>query len=115
MNQPATKPPAFTVRFRDRATHRALRLTAELLGVSMNELAERAIARELAVLGVDLEERLTRTAELLRSYRESDLEQAIEDFVRAEVTVEDPLRARMVPADDAYGVGAVFARPLERG
>jgi hypothetical protein len=106
--------PAFTLRFRNAETHRALRLTAELLGVSMNELAEAAIAHELAIVGAELEENLTRAAELLKSYRGQGIEKDIEAFAKAEVSMEDPLRSRMIDEDDAYGIGALFARPVEQ-
>jgi len=106
---------AFTLRFSDPRTHRGLKLTAELLGVSMNELAERAIAHELAVVGADLEERLTRTVGLLRSYRGEEIDDDVKRFARAEVTLDDPLRSRMAEQPDPHGVGAAFARPLERG
>ncbi len=106
--------PAFTLRFRNEATHRTLRLTAHALGVSMNELAETAIEHELALLGADLEQKLTRTAELLRSYRGAGVEEDIEEFARAEVTVDDPLRSRQATLEDACGIGALFARSMER-
>lgn len=111
----ASQRPSFTLRFRKEATHRALRLTAELLGVSMNELAEAAIEHELAVVGADLEERLARTAALLRSYRGEGIDDDIEAFARAEVSIEDPLRSRRAGSkhDDDLGVGAAFARPVE--
>jgi signal transduction histidine kinase len=113
---PTTDPrPAFTLRFRDEETHRTLRLTSELLGVSMNELAEQAIAHELAQIGADLEDRLRRTADLLGKYRGGDTEREIDEFARAEVTEDDPLRSRKTPVQDPLGVSAVFARPLERG
>ncbi len=99
----------FTLRFRDVRTHRALKLTADLLGISMNELAERAITHELEILGANLEERLHRTADLLRSYRGEGVERDIEEFARAEVEVEDPLRSRAATVDDPHGVGAAFA------
>lgn len=105
---------AFTLRFRDEETHRTLRLTAELLGVSMNELVEQAIAHELAQLGVDLEARLRRTADLLGKYRAVDVDREIDEFARAEVSEDDPLRSLRTPADDPLGVSAAFARPVER-
>lgn len=112
----AANRPSFTLRFRRERTHRALRLTANLLGVSMNELAEAAIEHELAVLGTDLEERLEHTAELLRSYRGEGLEEDVDAFARSEVEHEDPLRSRRVGSkpDDAFGIGALFAHPVER-
>lgn len=110
----SVKPPAFTLRFRNAETHRALRLTAELLGVSMNELAEAAIAHELAILGAELEEKLTRAAALLKSYRGQGIEEDIEAFAEAEVSLADPLRSRLMDEDDVYGIGALFARPVEQ-
>lgn len=80
----------------------------------MNELAEAAIERELAVIGPDLEQRLVRIADLLRSYRGEGTEEDIEEFARAEVSVEDPLQSRLADAEDAYGIGATFARRLDR-
>jgi hypothetical protein len=92
--------PAFTLRFRNDRTHRALKLAAQELGVSMSELAERAIEHELARLADSLEDRFRRTVELLRScevQRGSDSYQAeIEAYAHAEVTEDDPLRARAV-------------------
>lgn len=106
--------PAFTLRFRDPKTHRALRHAADELGVSMGELAERAIEHELAVIGSELEEKLRRTVELLRAYREEGTGEDLRSFARAEVEHEDPLRAKAVEGwRDPVGVGAVFADPVE--
>ena len=80
----------------------------------MNELAESAIEHELALIGADLEQKLTWAAELLRSYREADVERDPAAFARAEVTVEDPLRLQPAALKDPYGVGALFARSVER-
>ncbi len=68
MKQSASRK-AFTLRFRDERTHRALQHAARELGMSMNELAERAIEHELAIVGAELEERLRRTVRLLGCYR----------------------------------------------
>lgn len=106
---------AFTLRFHDERTHRALRHAAEELGVSMNELAERAIEHELAVVGAEIEEKLRRTVRLLGSYRGRGREADVEAFARAEVEEDDPLRSRAAkPLDDPVGVGAVFADSVER-
>jgi hypothetical protein len=106
--------PAFTLRFRDERTHRALRHAAEELGTSMSELAERAIERELARVGVQLEDKLRRTVELLGSYREQHLLDDIEAFARAEIEEDDPLRSRAVqPLRDPLGVRDTFAHPME--
>ncbi len=115
--------PAFTLRFRNEKTHRALKHAAEELGVSMSELAERAIEHELAVLGEQMQERLERIVELLRSYRVERGPDAyaadFKAFARAEVTEDDPLRARAVERSgdsgwsDSLGVGELFADPVE--
>lgn len=106
--------PAFTLRFRRERTHRALRHAAEELGVSMNELAERAIEHELAVIGAELEDKLRETVELLRPYRGAGMEADAEAFAEAELTEEDPLRSRAVTGwSDPLGVGAAFADPVE--
>jgi hypothetical protein len=114
MSEADLKRPAFTLRFRNEATHRGLRLTAHALGMSMNELAENAIEHELAFLGADLEQKLNRALELLRSYRGVGVEDDIEAFADAEVTVEDPCRSRQVMVEDTCGIGALFARSMER-
>ena len=80
----------------------------------MSELAEQAIEHELAVVGVELEEKLKAVVELLDVYRRDDLESAVEAFARAEVEEEDPLRSRAVERVDPVGVGAAFADPVER-
>ena len=106
--------PAFTLRFRRKKTHEALRHAADELGVSMNEIAERAIEHELDVIGTDLEQKLRRTVELLRSHRGESLEADIEAFARAEVEEEDPLRSRTVQEkSDRLEIGALFADPVE--
>jgi hypothetical protein len=82
----------FTLRLRDEETLRSLERTAAALGVSTTDLAEAAIERELTVLGSDLDRRLTRALKRLKSGGLTDLNQDIEDFARAELEVEDPLR-----------------------
>ena len=62
----------------------------------MNELAESAIEHELALVGADLEQKLSRAAELLRSCREDHVERDVAAFAHAEVTVDDPLQSRQV-------------------
>ncbi|MCP4661888.1 MAG: hypothetical protein GY856_41320 [bacterium] len=68
----------------------------------MKELAEAAITHELARIGADLEQKLTGTAELLRSYRGEGIAEDIAAFTRGEVTVDDPLRSRMT-AENVVG------------
>jgi len=100
--------------FRNPETRRSLQRTAEALGVSVDELAEAAIQQEMTALAGNLEPNLQSLVELLGSFEE-DPERDAEDFARAEVTFEDPLRARRARAEDAYGIGAAFARRVERG
>ena len=98
----------FTLRFRDQETLRSLERTAAALGVSTTDLAEAAIERELTVLGSDLDHRLTRALERLKTAGLTDLDQDIDDFARAELEVEDPLRgARRVEAPEPAEGNAV--------
>lgn len=113
MALPAERP-AFTLRFHRQRTHRALRHVADQLGVSMSEIAERAIEHELAVIGAELEDRLRETVELLRTYRGAGAESDAEAIAEAEVAEEDPLRSRRVSGwSDPLGVGAAFADLVE--
>ena len=86
----------FTLRFSDEETLRNLKRTAAALGVSTTELAEAAIERELTLVGSDQERRLARALDRLRSAGPTDLDQDIQNFARAELDVEDPLRAYRV-------------------
>lgn len=106
---------ALTLRFRDEETLRNLERAAEALGVSTNELAEAAIERELAAVGAGLEVRLSQALEKMKSYGPADLDRDIRAFARSEVEVEDPVQARRIETPDAYGIGALFGRPMERG
>ena len=99
----------FTLRFRDEETLRSLERTAAALGVSTTDLAEAAIERELTVVGSDLDHRLNRALEQLKSAGPTDLDQDIEDFARAELAIEDPLSARRVEAPDTAEGKAVDA------
>ncbi|HVR99342.1 MAG TPA: hypothetical protein VMW27_22160 [Thermoanaerobaculia bacterium] len=106
---------ALTLHFRNQETLRKLERAAEALGVSTDELAEAAIERELAAIGAGLEDRFTRSLERLKSYGPADLDRDIRDLARSEVELEDPLQARLVESPDAYGIGALFGHPVERG
>jgi hypothetical protein len=90
-----------------------LQRVAEALGVPMDELAEAAIQQELAALAVNLESNMQRTVELLSSFKD-DPERSAEEFARAEGMYKDPLRARRAEPEDLYGIGAAFARRMER-
>lgn len=107
--------PALTLHFKNENTFRALQETARALGISMNELAEAAIERELEVIGPELDQRLARIVDLLPSYHGQGTEEDIEAFAHSETSVEDPLRARLAEAEDLHGIGAAFARRVERG
>jgi hypothetical protein len=106
---------ALTLHFRNEETLRNLERAAEALGVPTDELAEAAIERELTAVGAGLEGRLGRALERLKSYGEADLGRDIREFARGEVDVEDPLQARRMESPDAYGIGALFGHPMERG
>src|SRR4051812_941025 len=105
--------PALTLHFHSDETLRNLERTAEALGVSMDDLAEVAIERELAAVGTGLEGRLTRALERIKSYSPADLDRDIREFARCEVENEDPLRAHRIESPDAYGIGALFGDPVE--
>jgi hypothetical protein len=107
--------PRLVLQFRNAETHSQLRHMAETLGVSMNELAEIAIQQELAAMEGGLERKLEGILERLRSFQREDPARAADEFSRSEVTYKDPLQARRAGAEDAYGIGAAFARRLERG
>jgi len=106
---------ALTLHFQNEETLRNLERAAEELGVSMDELAEAAIERELAAVGAGLEGRLTRALSKLRTYTPADLDRDIREFARSEVELEDPLQAQRVESPDAYGIGALFGHSVERG
>src|SRR5262249_3217342 len=94
-------------------TLRNLERTAEALGVSVDDLAEVAIERELAAVGAGIEGRLTRSLERLRSYGPADLDRDIRNFARSEVEIEDPFQARRIESPDVHGIGALFGHPVE--
>jgi hypothetical protein len=102
---------AFTLRFRNPRIHNALRVTADLMGVPMSEIAEHAIERELVLLGAGLQETLERAVGLLRDLRPSH-EAAVEAFAEAEVSHPDPMKSRHAGDRDPFGVGDIFARAM---
>lgn len=101
---------SFSLRFENEDTHQLLRILAGRLGVSMNELAEDMIERQLDHLALGLEEDLAQTMRLLRQYRGQASHAAWAAFANAEGTVEDPIKARKVEDDDPFGIAAAFAR-----
>jgi hypothetical protein len=105
--------PKFTLRFRNPETHEILGLVADRYGVSMNQLAEDMLERELRAAALVLELDLSGTLDLLRGYNRAEhLERAIEEFAEAEGGERDPLRARLAETPtthDAHGVLEAFA------
>jgi hypothetical protein len=110
MSAPSRK---FTLRFRNPQTHEILGLVAERYGMSMNQLAEEMLERELQAAARVLELDLAKTLDLLGDYsRGEHVEQAIKEFAEAEGRERDPLKARLAesPATrDAHGVLEAFA------
>ncbi|HEY4563270.1 MAG TPA: hypothetical protein VIJ61_00410 [Thermoanaerobaculia bacterium] len=101
--------------FRNEETLRHLEQAAHKLGISTDELAEAAIERELASMGTGLESRLTGILHRLKAHERGPIEQDIADFARGEVEFDDPFQGKRVSTDDPHGIGALFARRLERG
>lgn len=105
--------PKFTLRFQNERTRELLGLVAEELGVSMNQLAEQMLERELGAAALLLERDLVDTVALLREYRrEENLERDIQEIAEAEAYERDPLRSRRAEApryEDALGISKVFA------
>ena len=112
----AMRRPVLTLRFKKSATHSRLKRVSDLIGSSMNEIAEAAIERELDFLAADLEQELLETVEALRGwdYTQSDLERDIASFAEGEAFQRDPLGSTLVSVADSAGVGTIFAGPVER-
>jgi hypothetical protein len=107
-----TTSPKFTLRFEHQETHELLRIVAEHFGTSMNALAEDMISRELQAIGLTIEQDLHGTLDLLRRYRNDDVDVGLSAFAQAEVEQTDPLQARMVvqsEAADPLGVAGAFS------
>ena len=84
-----------TIRLRDERLYGLLKLLAAQRGVSMNQMVEDALARELEREADRAEGELTETLERLRSYRADPVTQARE-LADAEVAEPDPLRSEPV-------------------
>ncbi len=98
----------FPLRFENERTRELLRVIAKRRHTSMNQLAEEMIARELQVLALGLESSLSRTIELLRSYRGEGRAEAWAAFADAE-GLPEPIAARRTQADeDPFGVARAF-------
>lgn len=103
------------VHFRNEETLRNLEQTAHELGISADELAETAIERELASISAGLERKLGGILDRLKSRGKGAGEREIRDFARSEVEFDDPFQGKRVKTDDPHGIGALFARRMERG
>ena len=66
---PPSSRDVFPLRFKHRATREALKNLAEQTGVSMTDIAERAIEHEIVLQGADLERRLTEALSVVRRYQ----------------------------------------------
>lgn len=108
--------PTLKVRFDNAENMRLLRLISGRLGVSMTQLAEDMIGRELRVLAEGMETDLTETIALLRGFRGRPPEQQASEFAHAEVEYDDPLKSRhvMTAQGDPFGVEEAFGYAVER-
>lgn len=110
----------FPLRFKHPQTREALKRLAAAQGMSMTDVAERAIEHEVALLGVDLERRLTEALDVIRSYTAADTEAYLDAIAAGEQSGLDPMRDVVggtdaaspvaAPLEDPYGVLAAFSR-----
>lgn len=108
MPAPRKPRPVFPLRFENERTRDMLRLVAEQRGTSMNQLAEEMIERELEVLALGLEVGLTRTMELLASYRGEGRAEAWDAFAEGE-GLPDPVRTKRTHQEtDRFGIAQAF-------
>jgi len=107
----------FPLRFESEATRQALRDVAEQLGVSMNKLAQDAIAAQLGITIPVLEARLQKSLDALRRYRGAWSDDEIAAFARGEIEHDDPAQGRMAVAheSDPFGVLRAFSGRRGRG
>lgn len=114
----ATSRDTFPLRFKRPRTREALKQLAAAAGMSMTDVAERAIEHEIALLGVDLERRLTEALEVVRGYTAEDNEDYLAAIAEGERSGLDPMRdittaahvgSSAVPLADPHGVLAAFA------
>jgi hypothetical protein len=108
--------PTFPLRFEDATTRQALHDLAEQMGISMNKLAQDAIAAQLGLTAVFLEARLEKTLQALRRYRGKWSDDEIAAFAHSDVEQDDPAQGHMIETDetDPFGVLRAFAGPTGR-
>jgi hypothetical protein len=109
MAQDRSTKSSFPVRFANERTRELLRAVALHEQVSMNKLAEEMIERELEVMALGIEDTLSRTIEILRSYRGEGRSESWARFAEAEGFAEPVLTHRTHRNhDDPYGVARAF-------
>jgi hypothetical protein len=106
----------FPLRFKRPQTREALKQLAAAAGMSMTDAAERAIEHEVALLGLDLERRLSEALDVVRAYTATDAEDYLAAIAAGERSGLDPMRdmtpdneaAVPAPLEDPHGVLAAF-------
>lgn len=99
----------FPVRFVTPATRDRLRLMAELLDTSMNQLANSMIEQGLDALSIGMESELERTLERLRQLTPADIERSLDEWAALEAQ-DDPIVARAVTiAEDEFAIAEAFS------
>ena len=97
--------PTITVRFNDPAQHELLSLVADERHTSVNQLIQDLIDDPLHEAAGELEGKLVRMAEKLRSMtkvqRARSITAAAREASEAEGKYQDPLRARRISREDA--------------
>jgi len=97
--------PTITVRFNDPAQHELLSLVADERHTSVNQLIQELIGAPLHEAAGELEGKLVRMAEKLRSMtdvqRVRSITAAAKETSEAEGKYHDPLRARRISREDA--------------
>jgi hypothetical protein len=115
----ATPRDTFPLRFKRPQTREALKQLAAAEGMSMTDAAEQAIEHEVALLGLDVERRLTEALSVIRSYTAADTEDYLAAIAAGERSGLDPMRditaahaaaPAPVPLEDPHGILAAFAR-----
>ena len=98
----------FPLRFKNERTRDLLRVIAEQRHTSMNQLAAEMVERELQVLALGLESSLSRTIDLVRSYRGEGRAEAWAAFAEAEALPEPVATRRARSGEDPFGVAKAF-------
>ncbi len=98
----------FPLRFENDRTRDLLRVIAERRHTSMNQLAEEMIERELQVLALGLESSMSRTIDLLRSYRGERRAETWAAFAEAEALPEPIATRHAHVEEDPFGVARAF-------